>query len=515
MKMRGSGIKGVLILNTDSNRTNQILKDLFITILLSLTAVVVNLFLDEYNLQEVNIILIYLLCSVLTARYTDGYAYGIISSFLAVLTFDFFFVQPRFSFSVYSPVYFITFIIMFFITMYLSGLTSRAKRENEAALRREQTANALYELTSDLSTASSREEILARSLYFISETTGTTCCYVKAERKHEPAACIAVKTSAGIELRTITDISILTQGISEQNERYHRGNLFDEWKVENHGHLYGFLRLPKAAISDMDSNEKSLISAAASSMAIVLNHFETLQTQEKDRQEAVQERFRSNLLRSISHDLRTPLTGIMGTSELIMNMTEKNSELHILAGNIHHESTWLRDLVQNILSLTRLQGGKLHIRKELQIVEEVVDAAIQSMKLRYPARNFIFYPPDDVIAAKMDSKLFQQVMINLMDNANKHTPPGKDIRIEITENKEDQTVSVAVIDNGCGLTESQLDQVFTLFYTTHDKDMESSRGFGLGLPICDSIAKAHGGTLTAGNNPDAQGAVFTITIPEN
>lgn len=501
-------------MNAQEKKGNLVVHDLLIMGLLSLAAVVINLFLESYHSQEINIVLIYLLCTVLTARYTTGYWYSVLSGLIAVVTFDFFFVDPKYSFSIFNHNYGMTFLIMFFIAVYLSFLISQVKAEERKARKREEEATSLYTMINELNTASTLTEIIHKSLKCIYGVVDCECCFFGLDKEKQPELTFIYKGDqiekihglpAGAEVHPDQDPNSMDCFIA---------NSYYEWPVRGQDQLYGYVAIPSDTAVNMSSSDRTMIKAMVNSIALVIDHFLVLQTQQKDKQEAAQERFRSNLLRSISHDLRTPLTGIMGTSEIMMQMTEEGSELHVLAGNIHQESTWLRDLVQNILSLTRLQGGQLHIKKELQIVEEVADAAIDTMKLRYPARPFKFDHPEEVIAAKMDSKLFQQVLINLMDNANKHSPPGKEIELKLWENPEEQTVSVAVIDHGSGLREDQLNKIFTMFYTTHDKDTGSNKGFGLGLPICDSIVKAHGGTLTAGNNPDGQGAVFTITIPE-
>lgn len=497
------------------NRGRQILKDLGIMLGLFFAALLINYGLDYLNFQETNIVLVFLLSSVLTARYTTGYFYGLFSSLMDLIAFDIIFVAPFYSVSVINHVYMMTFIFMFVITFYISLLTSQAKAERNLARKKEAEANALYELTSELTSAKSITEIISKSLIFIYQILDCKCVFLYHPETQDET-CYVYGTFNGVntvmEKKDAMQLNKKTAKAMDGSE-YLTGPVYDQWPVVGHHETYGYIGVPTGSEEEFDNSEITMLKAMTNAISVVLDHFLALQNQEKDKQEAAQERFRSNLLRSISHDLRTPLTGIMGTSELIMQMTEDDSELHLLSSNIHREATWLRDLVQNILSLTRLQSGKVHIRKELQIVEEVVQAAVDALRLRYPNREFVFQEPEDVITCKMDSKLIQQVLINLLDNANKHTPLGKQIKVEIEEISDKDEIAISVIDQGVGLAEEQLNKIFTMFYTTRSNDAEATRGFGLGLPICDSIVKAHGGTISTSNNKDG-GACFRVVLPK-
>ena len=226
-----------------------------------------------------------------------------------------------------------------------------------------------------------------------------------------------------------------------------------------------------------------------------------------------QERFKGNLLRSISHDIRTPLSGIMGSGEMLMQMTKDQEELYGLSKNIYEDANWLHGLVENILSLTRLQDSDVMLEKQPEAVEEIVGAAVATIEKRYPERQIDIRLPDEFLMVKMNGRLIHQVLINLMDNAIKHSPLKSSIRINI-EREEDYVIT-KVIDRGTGIKEEDLPHIFEMFYTKDKdrKDKDNIRGIGIGLSICKSIIEAHGGKIKAENNTDGRGAVFTFSLP--
>ena len=242
---------------------------------------------------------------------------------------------------------------------------------------------------------------------------------------------------------------------------------------------------------------------------------EFLHREEKARIEKTieQERYRGDLLRSISHDLRTPLTGIMGSSEMLMSLTEIQDQRYSLAQGIYQEADRLHSLVENILNLTKLQQGKMALHKELEAVEEVAEAAVAAMRKRAPNYKVIVNIPEDVLMVPMDSVLINQVLINLLDNAVKHSAPEQPLELKIVQEKLAGQVIFTVADFGTGIASKDLPYIFQQFYTTRGYSSDAKRGVGLGLAICASIVKAHGGKISAANRHKGHGAVFTFTLP--
>ncbi|MGN0856605.1 MAG: DUF4118 domain-containing protein [Candidatus Spyradenecus sp.] len=228
------------------------------------------------------------------------------------------------------------------------------------------------------------------------------------------------------------------------------------------------------------------------------------------REEAARERDRGNLLRAISHDIRTPLSVIMGTSEMLMDATKERSAEAALARTIYHDAQWLHGMVENILNLTKLQAGKLKLEKQPEPVEEVIGAALSVFAKRYPERVVDVEMPGHVLMVPMDAHLVSQLLLNLLDNAAKYTPASAGIQITVVE--DSHAVKLTVADRGAGISEAALPKLFNVFYTAPVKGGSVARGVGLGLAICRSIAEAHGGTMSVRNRAGG-GAAFTLSLP--
>jgi len=166
--------------------------------------------------------------------------------------------------------------------------------------------------------------------------------------------------------------------------------------------------------------------------------------------------------------------------------------------------------VENILSLTKLQDGKLSLNKRPEAVEEVIGGAIHHIMQRAPDRDVSVSIPDELLLVPMDAKLIEQVLINLLDNALRHTALGQEICVSAVATEDCARFTVS--DRGCGIPEADVEHIFKIFYTTHDKHADAQQGIGLGLPICDAIVKAHGGSITA-RNRESGGAEFIFTLP--
>ena len=220
------------------------------------------------------------------------------------------------------------------------------------------------------------------------------------------------------------------------------------------------------------------------------------------------EQLRADLLRSISHDLRTPLTSISGNaSNLLSNENEFSQETRMqIYGDIYDDSMWLIKLVENLLSVTRIEEGRM----SAELMDEVIAEAMRHTDRNRDGRKIEVSSDEEFILGKMDARLIVQVVINLVDNAVKYTPEGAQIRIHT--GKKDGMVVVSVSDTGPGIPDEQKSKVFDMFYTGTNRAADGRRSLGLGLGLCRSIIRAHGGEIWVSDNKP-QGAVFTFTLP--
>lgn len=236
-----------------------------------------------------------------------------------------------------------------------------------------------------------------------------------------------------------------------------------------------------------------------------------LAKQEKQLMEAEKERMRANLLRAVSHDLRTPLTGIIGASssylenEAFLTDEKKRS----LVRHIGEDANWLLNMVENLLTVTRIKNDSASVSKSLEPVEEVLAAAVQRLKKRIPAVKVKVFMPEKFIMIPMDPMLIEQVLINLMENAWIHGHSERDIEV-YTYNFENE-VRFYVKDYGVGIAPERLESIFDGESQQGSTEPDSSRGMGIGLSICKTIINAHGGKIQAANH--GQGAEFSFSLP--
>lgn len=235
---------------------------------------------------------------------------------------------------------------------------------------------------------------------------------------------------------------------------------------------------------------------------------------EKDKllSETEKEKMRANLLRAISHDLRTPLTGIIGASSSYLDngafLTE--SEKNAIVTHIHEDANWLLNMVENLLSVTRIQGQSSTVKKTDESVEEIVSAAIIRLKKRLPEASVSVIVPDELLILPMDAILIEQVLLNLLENAIVHSRSSKPILCYVDD--DDVNVTFHVKDYGIGIDPERLKNIFDGNSYIGNRESDSNKGMGIGLSICKTIITAHSGTIEARNHE--QGAEFYFTLPK-
>lgn len=233
---------------------------------------------------------------------------------------------------------------------------------------------------------------------------------------------------------------------------------------------------------------------------------------ERRLKEIENERMRANLLRAISHDLRTPLSGIIGNTSVYRDNADSLSEekKRDIIDNIHEDATWLYNMVENVLTITRIHNEDMTIKTNIEFVEEVIGEVVQRITKRHPECNLQVRIPDELIMLPMDAILIEQVTINLLENALTHSGTTKPVELIIEDNPE--SVSFTVRDYGQGIPADMMDSLFdgTSYTASHSADVK--KGIGIGLVICKTIIDAHHGTISGKNHEN--GAEFTYTLPK-
>lgn len=483
-----------------------------ITLLLLAGATAAGFLFHHFHFPETNVVVVYILSVLLVARFTQGYGYGLAASVMALLMFNWFFTAPYYSLKVNDPTYIITFVIMTFTALLTSALTSKVKKVAARDKHKQMEMSALYQLTNHLTDAEDVQAIAGVAVNAVSQMLSTEAACICFDVNGVPEHTFLQQRRDGTQLRRrLDDPELLQHRMEALLQSMDVGPEFYDYPIYGRTSILAVMRVPAGDAALLTEDQTEMLHSVMESASLAMERLRSLQIQADIREQAAQERYRSNILRAISHDIRTPLSGILGTSEMLMDMTERGDSRHALAEDIHQDATWLHSLVENILSLTKLQDGRMSLKKEPEAVEEVIGAALMVMEKRLPGREISVSIPDSLLLVPMDARLISQVLINLMDNAGKHSSPDTEISVRVEPGEEE--VRFTVSDRGTGIPEEALPLIFQMFYTTHTEGTGAQRGVGLGLSICQSIVEAHGGTITARNRTDGPGAEFTFTLP--
>lgn len=487
-----------------------------IAILLGVTSV--NMLFYNLGFSDANLIMVYILGVLLTAVATTHRAYSLFSALASVLLFNFIFTQPRFSLHAFDAGYPITFAVMF-LAAYMTGtlatrLKDNARQSAQAAYR----TQILFDTDQLLSRAENQDEIIHVLAQQLIRLLGRdVVIYQKnGDQLGEPTYFSAHEHTANTELISLQE-SAVALWVSQHNK--HAGATTDTFSdakclylaIRINHRVYGVagIDMHKGAL---DAFEHSVLLSMLGEGALALENDKNAREKEEAAVLARNEQLRANLLRTISHDLRTPLTTISGNAVNLLtnsaNMEETTRQQ--LYADMVDDSMWLINLVENLLSVTRIEDGRMNLNPTAELMEEIIDEALRHVTRHSGDHIIKVHSSDKYMLVHADAKLIVQVLVNLIDNAIKYTPAGS--RIDITVHQSDDVVHISVADNGPGIADDAKEHVFEMFYTGHTHIADSRRSLGLGLCLCKSIINAHGGYISVRDN-QPHGAIFTFTLP--
>lgn len=501
-------------------RSRTAMSNIGITIVVMTTTTLLSFLFRYVDFHESNIIMVYILGVLFVAKQTDGYFCGIIASIIGVLTFNYFFTEPYYSFDVYRPDYPVTFAIMLIVAIITSTLTSRVKHESRLASQREKRAQMLYQISRGLLKARSIEQIAEVGGKDIAELFSRSTIVVSADLPdclHEPYIFDFDSDTRTELFNSQEEIQTILAALRTGKPAGAGTNNFPDsaayyLPIKGQNGVIGILGVSCLDGRILSSEQTSFLETVATQLALAMERERLSERQQESKMDMEREKLRGNLLRSISHDLRTPLTGILGATATIIDNDEilDSKVKRELLQNIYEDTSWLIHSVENILSLTRIDDGNFEIKKNMEAVEEVVAETVARTKKLVVNHILKTNIPDDLIMIPMDGTLVEQVLVNLIDNAVKYTPYGSTIEIKVWI-KGDKGV-FEVSDNGMGIPEESMPLIFKRFYTAATTTNTGRRGTGLGLTICKSIILAHKGEISAFNNSSG-GATFQFVLP--
>ncbi len=470
------------------------------------------------NVANQNMILVYILSVLMISRITTGYFYGITASILSVLTFNFFFTVPYFSLTAVDPGYPVTFLIMLIVALITSASTVRIKTEARFAVEREHRTEVLYEINKKLLITRGLENIIAltngyiaklfeRSVIIYDQDPGNGAVGTLLEYPSDQKASFLITEDE----RAVAHWVFVNQKRAGAGTDTLMGAGAFYMPVISQGKVLGVIGL-SCATGLLNQYQRSFLRKIASQVAMALERQYLSDEQRHILIEAEKEKMRSNLLRAISHDLRTPLTSILGASTTLLNSGEsfdKATENKLLS-NIIEDSQWLIRMVENLLSVTRINEGTTTVTKSLEAVEEIVAEAVDRIRQRFGSRKITVRVPEELLMVPMDGTLIEQVLINLIENAVKHSADTTAVEVEVK--KQEAWAVFEVNDHGEGIDQEELPYLFDGYISNEKRSSDSSRGMGIGLSICMSIIKAHNGKMEAINKTEG-GAVFRFMLP--
>ena len=486
--------------------------------ILFLASVIGGIF-DSVGFEEANIITVYVLGVMIISVVTQKRIYSLCSSFISVLIFNFLFTEPRLSLQAYDTGYPVTFLIMFLAALLTSSLAVQLKEHAKKSALAAFRSKILFDVNQSLQKAEDRKEILEITASHLNQLLQKDIVIYPVEQGELQAG----KT-------------FYADPYAETGEEYEKDSerAVALWVLKNNKHagattqtlsnakcLYLAIRMNQKVYGvvgvgmskePLDTAEKSIMLSILGECALALENEQNAREKEEAAILAQKEQLRANLLRAISHDLRTPLTSISGNASNFLSNGDKMDEetKHQLFMDIYDDSMWLINLVENLLSVTRLEENNLQLHLNSELVSDVIDEALRHIDRRSVDYHLSVNHEDEFLLAKMDVKLIVQVIINLVDNAIKYTPAGS--HIEVHTRAEGKQAVISVSDDGSGIPDEMKPKIFDMFYSGANKVADSRRSLGLGLSLCKSIVTAHGGTIQVADHIP-HGTVFTFALP--
>ncbi len=481
-------------------------KAILITVGVLAAATGVGMLFAYLHLTEANIIAMYVLSVLITAICAKNYVCDVVSAIADVLVYNVLFVEPRFSLRVSEVGTYVTFLIMLIASLITGALAHRLQYTAEKSARSAYRTKVLFDTDRLLrqqtdpgelldTTARQLVQLLDRDVVVLARAGGVAEPFFTDYSDGKPFDTAAA-------MQWLADM----QGGGDMESE---GVLYSTVAVDDR--VYGAVGV-RIGNRPVESLEKSIFQSVVGECALAMDNVHSRQEKEQASLDAQREQMRANMLRAISHDLRTPLTAIAGNADFLLNSPAKPDEdtLRQLLSDIYDDSMWLYALVENLLAVTRLNGA-VQLNFTCESAEELIDGAMKRLHRRSDGYTLTKRVPDSPIIVKVDTRLILQVLVNLVDNALKYTPPGSHIVLSVQ--RTDEGVEFCVADDGAGIPDELKEKVFEMFYTGDNGIADSRRSLGLGLALCRTIVEAHGGRLNVLDN-EPHGAVFRFVLPE-
>ena len=493
--------------------------DLLLTIGILATATVIGWAFLRLGFANANIIMVYLLGVLLTSAFTSGYTCGVLSAFLSVLLFNYFLTEPRLSLVAYGSKYPITFAVMFAAALLTGTLAAKLKAHAQLSARDAYRTKLLFDMNRQLQKAETPEEVYRMTATQIQKLMQRDVLIYPAQGNALLDGNIYPADGSSPYSIPDTDLEQnVVQWVWQNRKRAGATTQnFPKAKrlylaIRTGQQIYGVVGIPMEKQTQPDAFTSSVLFSILGECSLALDNLRNAREKEEAAVLAKNEQLRANLLRSISHDLRTPLTSISGNADTLLHsydVLDGQTRKQIFT-DIYDDAQWLTGLVENLLSITKIVDGSVKLSLSDQVVDDIISEALRHIDRRAAEHHIAVDCGDVLLLARMDAGLIMQVLINLVNNAVKYTPVGSNIRI--TAIPRENMAEICVSDNGPGIPNELKERVFEMFFTGGNPIGDSRRSLGLGLTLCQTIVHAHHGEMTLKDN-SPHGCIFSFTIP--
>ena len=501
----------------ERNRKN-VLTDIAIFLASMVVSTAIGFLFSHLGFTDANIIMVYLLGLLVVSIFTTHRAYSMVWAVISVLLFDLLFTTPRFTFYAYGTGYPVTFLIMLAAAFSISTLAIRLKQNAGQSAKAAQRMSVVLETDRQLTKAKSSEEILSVLADQLTKLLSRSLVIYPADNGRLGDPVFYPAAGDTVPYRTNDEKQAVEWSFAHHKRAGATTDVFPKtdylyYCMRVQDHAYGVVGI---AVHDSppDASEQSVLASVVGECSLALENARNAREKEETMVLAENERLRANLLRAVSHDLRTPLTSIMGNADSLITCgdtldPDTRSQLY---SDIYQDAQWLNGMVENLLSASRMTGGKLNLNMTTELIDDMISEAIDHLSRQLKRFVLQRIRSEELLFVRADARLIVQMIINLLDNAVKYAPEGSCFTIGAVA-QEDKVV-VRIADNGPGIPDDQKDLIFDLFYSSGNPTGDSRRGLGIGLSLCDSIVRAHGGTISVSDN-EPHGAVFAFSLPRD
>ena len=493
--------------------------ELLLTVGILVAATIIGWGFLRLGFANANIIMVYLLGVLLTSTFTSGYTCGVLSAFLSVILFNYFLTEPRLSLAAYGSKYPITFAVMFASALLTCTLATKLKAHAQLSARDAYRTKLLFDMNRQLQKAETPDEVYQMTATQIQKLMQRDVLVYPAQG--EALLDGIVYPADGSSPHSVTkekqEQDVIRWVWQNRKRAGATTETFAKAKrlylaIRIGQQVYGVIGIPMEKQTQPDAFTSSILFSILGECALALESLHNAEEKEKAAVLAKNEQLRANLLRSISHDLRTPLTSISGNADTLLhsyNMLDEQTRKQIFT-DIYDDAQWLTGLVENLLSITKITDGSVKLHLSDQVVDDIVSEALRHIDRRSAEHHITVDCGDEPLLVRVDAGLIMQVLINLMNNAVKYTPPGSNIRI--TAIQQEKAAEICVSDDGPGIPDERKELVFKMFFTGSNLIADSRRSLGLGLTLCQAIIHAHHNEMTLKDNLP-HGCIFSFTLP--